>query len=404
MWKQLGDDETPDFYDNYIVANIDFINPNIANNIGHYNPNLDEDVLTNTIISTNQINEDTTVEGLRTFLPLNYYEMPRNRGEITNLESIGKVLLIHHEDGIYRTISEIRLDPSQANVVLGSGKIFDIEPEEVVTSKNGYAGLKHNTHALMTKAGYVFVDSKRKKIFLLSSNLEEISALGLKNWCNNNISETDEFSLGFDEKYNRILITNLTSPWTLSFNIETKTWTSYHSYTPDFYFNINDETFNIYSKAIYKFHDEDNPGLFYAVNPEESSIDFVINNDSNYNKLLQSIELSTIPIDKICTGIEVINSKQHSGELDITTDGVDKNTQYLRGKWNFNAFYDLVANSGSVTKTYEDNTYTLNPNKEWYDKKRFIDKYNVIRLINDNANQTILYLSDINVRQRISQL
>lgn len=417
VWTNLiTDTETPDFYDNYIVANTDFIVKNVTNNVSIYNNTIADESFPTTVISTNQINEESPVEGLRTFLPLNYYEMPKNRGEITNLESIGKTLIIHHEDGLYRTISEVRLDPSQTNVVIGSGKIFDIEPEELVASKNGFAGLINHTAGLITRAGYVFVDAKRKKIFLLSDKLEEISAFGMKNYFYDNIATTDKFALGFDEKYNRVLIANKTKEWIWSFNVENKTWTSSHDWdgTPESILSLSNELYSYYDGSLFKHNNPSSCGLYYDQNNEvESYIDFVFNESPTLNKLLQSISWSTIDAsntNSTFTNIHVLNSKQHSGNIDfnIGTNPLTNrgNLTYFKGLWNFNQFNDLVDATANptVVEDYEGIFYNINDAKEWHAKKRFIDKYNVVRLFFDNNTNKALFLSEIDVRQRVSTM
>jgi len=473
LWdKLLSDVETPDFFDNYYFANTDYYRLNETNPVGHYNPNNTLDEFPNLIIKSSTNQNDENAKGLRTFLAANYYEMPKDKGEIINLESNGSTLLIHHKDGIYKTVSEVTLPTNEVDVTLGSGNIFRIEPQEILPTKRGYAGTQHPSSCLMTKGGYFFVDYKRGKIFLMSDKLEEISNYGLKRWfetnlpfnINNQLKEFGKtelttnyskygigFNVVFDDRFNRIILTkrdySIVQPsqfnleiednkvkytyqtdtgyfypefntpntwienksWTISYSLETNTWCSYHDYVPYYQFGLTNNLYYVFSDTICE-NNVDN-----IKNDNNSYVDFVFNEMPSANKQLASINWNSEYydsdgyLDKSKTFDEafVLNSYQHSGDtlLDSTTDLDARNLAYSRGQWNFNGFRDLnTDNPNDTLTTYETNRYYLKTDKKWYDKKRFIDKYNVVRLQNNNTNANTLYLSSISVSQRISPL
>lgn len=459
------ENETPDYYDNYLVINNDLYK---KNDISVAQPKEDSDEIEyfpNLIIQSESVQYGSKGGNIRTFLPVNYYEMPKNKGKIINLDSKGKDVIIHLEDSIYRTVSEVRLDPTQVNVTLGSGKIFDIDPDEILPITGGYAGTQHWTSCFMTKAGYFFVDNRRKKIFLMSDTLEEISNYGMKTFFEENLDfEINKqliskglttltannpnyqygigYVVGFDDKYNRILFTKrdfkvkeqylgalqyhtstngngyLTyytlnplypeseytfienKSFTISYSLETKSWTSFHTYHPQWWLYNYNIPFTLYkgnnsNYSLYSFNNDFKNGMYYKQDKDESYIEFIFNEQPTINKLLENIswEDSFIADDGIIDNgqtfdaIEIKNSYQSTNiiPLQAAISYRDSNANIAKkvGVWNFN---NIVSGSG----TYKD-------------KKRFIDKYNSVRLINTNQTQNILYLSNIDVRQRFSQ-
>lgn len=157
---------------------------------------------------------------LKQFKTNDYYEMPKNRGHLTNLEGLGKELFIHHEHSLFKTTTKDVIATDSATATLGTGDIFSFEPTELITSENGYAGCQHLSSVLISKAGYSFVDAEQGKIFLVTDTLQEVSAMGMKKWFKDNlpfsttVSNTDiPFNLGgagfttaFDEENNRIIL------------------------------------------------------------------------------------------------------------------------------------------------------------------------------------------------------
>ena len=167
--------------DNYI-----WINPDISKlndlNAAYVDIDMDDNVEEfpfRIIESDIQTKEGDSV-AIRKFSPLNYYELTKNKGVITNLESAGQVLLIHTTESLFKTMSQVALKGDATNVILGNGEIFAITPEEIMAVPGGYAGTQDQQSCLYSKAGYFFVDRKYGKVFLLNQELKEISNNGLR--------------------------------------------------------------------------------------------------------------------------------------------------------------------------------------------------------------------------------
>lgn len=124
----------------------------------------------------------------KTWRANDYFEATKEAGEIINLESFNKRLLIHHSNRLYITISNTTLETKAVLVELGSGDLFRIMPDSI-TGETNYAGTQQTHTPIIFKGGYVFVDSVQGKVFILNNglSLEEISNTGLKHLFEKNL-------------------------------------------------------------------------------------------------------------------------------------------------------------------------------------------------------------------------
>lgn len=149
----------------------------------------------------------------RTFLPLDYYEMPKNMGKIVNLEGMDDKLLIHHENALFVTQDKATFDSDTIDVTLGSGDIFQFIPQEALSSKLGYAGTQHDLACLKTPLGYMFIDAKQGQVFLYKGQLQLMNNglnLFFRDYARikeNNPYIGNGMTLGYDSKYKRLMLT-----------------------------------------------------------------------------------------------------------------------------------------------------------------------------------------------------
>lgn len=149
----------------------------------------------------------------QTLLPLDFYEAQKNMGRIINLCGINDRLLIHHENALFVTQDKAKLESDIISVTLGSGDIFQFEPQEALYSKLGYAGTQHDLACVLTPLGYVFIDAKQGQMFLYDGALKLINN-GLNNFFQDyaRLQEKNVFigngvTLGWDPEFKRILLT-----------------------------------------------------------------------------------------------------------------------------------------------------------------------------------------------------
>jgi len=150
----------------------------------------------------------------RTFLPLDYYECQKNMGFIEHVEGMDDRLILHHTNALFITQDKTKLESNLLSVTLGTGDIFQFEPQEVQSAKLGYGGTQHDLACVRTPLGYVFADAKQGELYLykgkgltlLNEGLhrflrEYLKVMGTNSFMGNGIT------LGWDQKYKRILAT-----------------------------------------------------------------------------------------------------------------------------------------------------------------------------------------------------
>lgn len=140
-----------------------------------------------------KFSKQTKLRSWRTFLPLDYYELQKNMGRPIRVEGMDDRLLIHCENALLLTQDKAKLESDIIAITLGSGDIFQFQPQEGLSSKQGYAGTQHELATIRTPDGYIFIDSKSGQVFLYKGTLKLI---------------TDDMSLFFEE-FARLKETNV---------------------------------------------------------------------------------------------------------------------------------------------------------------------------------------------------
>ena len=77
-------------------------------------------------------------------------------------------------------------DGSEAFV--GSGDIFQQEPDEILHTQDGFGGTTSQWATLTSRHGYFFVNTDSKKVFLMKDQLSEISQSGMEHWFRDNLN------------------------------------------------------------------------------------------------------------------------------------------------------------------------------------------------------------------------
>lgn len=150
----------------------------------------------------------------KTFLALDYYETQKNMGFIVHLEGMDDRLLIHHENALFITQDKAKLESGLLGVTLGSGDLFQFEPQEVQSAKLGYGGTQHDLACVRMPIGYVFPDAKQGELFLYKD--KQLTPLNqdvyrfLKQYLTvigKNAFNGNAITIGWDQKYKRIILT-----------------------------------------------------------------------------------------------------------------------------------------------------------------------------------------------------
>jgi hypothetical protein len=110
------------------------------------------------------------------FQPLDYYDLPKNKGELMDIRSIGNYnTLFRMRDSIFVDTLYSELSSSSGKVQLGSGRLFEKEPKEVMSTENGYGGTLSQFAFNNTEFGPLFVSANSQKCFGITNNLNDIT-------------------------------------------------------------------------------------------------------------------------------------------------------------------------------------------------------------------------------------
>ena len=245
---------------------------------------------------------DNVINSWLIYRPISSFDFPQNYGKLTSLDGIqNRAVLARFENKslLYNTMLTINTSNPQA-AYIGNDSLFRSSPPiDFAETDLGYVG-SQNKMLLKIPQGQITVDAKRGQIFLVTGNsAQDMSAFGsgVNRFFTDHLAfeilryfpnvDTDNHFNGvglhgvYDSKFDRVIITKLdyiplsvnikyeastekfyinktygdivlkeyielTDPeffcnksWTLSFNFNTNTWVSFHSYIPNWYIAEN---------------------------------------------------------------------------------------------------------------------------------------------------------------------
>ena len=237
------------------------------------------------------------------YRPVSYFDFPQNFGKLTSLDGVqNKEILARFENKTLLYNQLITIDTSNPKAAyIGNSKLFEgAPPVDFAETDLGYIGCQ-NKMLLKIPQGQITVDAKRGQVFLLTGQgATDLSAFGsgLNRFFTDHLAfeilryfpevDTDNHfnNIGlhgvYDSKYDRVIISKLdyipqqgkgvkfdavnnqfyiervlgnatireevfvtdheyfcNKSWTLSFNFNTKSWISFHSYIPNWYIAEN---------------------------------------------------------------------------------------------------------------------------------------------------------------------
>ncbi len=244
---------------------------------------------TNRSIYSKQSFENELADQYRYFPNLQYHDVPKHRGTITDTFVFNNNFYHHTEYGLWLSYFNPNTTQatSQGQVVLGNAGVFQLPSKLVLDIKGGYMGTldKSGTN---TPFGRVFLDHKQGKVFLFAGEAPvEISDLGLFSFFREFVNTNDKYSMGYDWANKRLLLNNITKEKAISFYPKTQTWTSFHDFSPVVYFTTNGSSYAFNSSNFYNL---DNPDGIR----KNSYITFVSNTLPDNFKRFDRMELNTM--------------------------------------------------------------------------------------------------------------
>jgi hypothetical protein len=229
------------------------------------------------------------------YRPLSYFDFPQNYGNLTALDSLQNAAILarfENKSLLYNSLVTIDTSNPQAAFV-GNPNLFANQPIDYGDTDQGYMG-SQNKMLLKTPYGALSIDAKRGHVFLINGKqAQDLSQFGsgMHRWFTAHLPfeitkyfpgvDTDNHfkDVGlhgvFDSNFERVIITKLdyiplddriefknnkyyiteneiekeiflidsdyfcNVSWTISFNFNSKSWISFHSYVPNWYVGEN---------------------------------------------------------------------------------------------------------------------------------------------------------------------
>lgn len=363
----------------------------------------------------------------RLFRSDDYKDMPFNRGEIIALKTDNKNLYIQQTYGLHLLqLRDTLSNTDEGTSYLGTADIFNMEPQEVTYSPSGYIGCQSYFDTHVNVIGYFVIDAVHRRIFNINGDkVSNMTALNALKWFDGNLVKdvVNPFKnngriWAFNEDTNILyLVQNVNNrQFTISFSPVANAWISFHDYNPIVGITNRNGLFWFDKHGIYAIS-KNNYGRFLKDDNnnqlvKESYIKFILNDNSNYNKLLNNIAwkdrvdivnnlLPTVnefykTINEIlvhnddqCTGYRIVkfNDKWYNG-----TTGVNK-----VNLWRFNNVNDIHKQIPFMITDLVVDESALKRKAKWYDVNKFICQYvYCIMKFNNSDNNRLWELIDVN--------
>lgn len=362
-----------------------------------------KDYFPQTIRRSDQIGDESSINSFRLFSSDEYRNIFENKGEIVNIFGSGNSLIIHCKYGMFKYNSSNNLT---SDATTKKVDIFYNGYEDCFPDKVGYGGLDNKDECLLCKAGYIWFDKKNKTILILNEKINVLSDdldIFLKK-----LPEISRIRFAYTQDKRILICINYNSiSITISYNLNTKTLISTHSYKIYDSYNTYNETFFILSDAKYlmyfdRLSNNGSPHLYPLLFPDYSTnetnhtsyIDIVFSENYEMIKCLDSINYSlyknkdnesifdTTDSKSVFSGNGMIiySDSSYSGILNINSDSLENSNSitnynkpyYQKGQWCLNYFRNHFNNdlSNSIT---EKNCYLIYKKNNMY----LISEFNI---------------------------
>lgn len=204
----------------------------------------DQNIFNNSIRRSNSILDESYEISWRKFNQDAYKNLPNNKGEIVKIVNSGNIMLIHttHSLFVLDGSDTIKSNGVNDHIQLTSVDVWDIAFKELFSSKLGFGGIKNKNHSILGDFGYIWFDSNTKRIYRLDNNYKlNILTDNVINYLK--LYFSSDIIFANDKRNNRILIADLGYNRTLSYNVNSNTFVSFHDYNFKNAFNTKNGTY-----------------------------------------------------------------------------------------------------------------------------------------------------------------
>ena len=231
------------------------------------------------------------IDSWSNFKVSNYLDVDNSFGSINNMTVFKNRLFFWQTDAFGTVASNERSlisDNNPGALTLGTGDI--LERYEYYTTLNGEKEnqLRANTQS---DGAIYWYDAKRNELCSFNGNLNSVSKLrGVQSYLNNNSESILKDPIAaYDKKYNEALFTLVDN--TLVFNERIDAFTSFYSYSPDYYAEFSDKLYTFKNLKLFKYNSGDSTNL-YDDKAKKAYISFVVNQNYPISKTFDNVEYS----------------------------------------------------------------------------------------------------------------
>jgi hypothetical protein len=262
--------------DNYFDYNSDYSLPNRYNfAIGVPDPynvcdcdDCDKNQTTHEIFLSNPQVVGSPIDSYKNYQGNSYLTFPLNEGKITKMFHFQDRLMAHTTDSLKLvSFRGNQLELEDRNIFISGGYLENAQTVGL-TVPEGLFGLQHYNHSAVFPFGYVFIDEKANKIWLMEglNNIRDITAQGNRAFfrqslglCNNNscigegMANEVGYTFGYDPYEELLYITKKddANSFTMSYDLEKKGWFGHHSFVPQVYLNTRKNFYSVKGEDIW---------------------------------------------------------------------------------------------------------------------------------------------------------
>lgn len=122
-----------------------------------------------TLRRSNVIQDESRINGWRSFPTEGYKNLAENKGKITNLYGVGTIFLVHTEHSLFMFNTDNTMKTENKTVQLYQPDTFEVDYKEVLTSDLGYGGLQDGESWIADQFGYVFYNRDFNRFFIFDA-------------------------------------------------------------------------------------------------------------------------------------------------------------------------------------------------------------------------------------------
>lgn len=186
-------DRLRQFEDNYWYYNLSYSTVNQSDiNFGmpfYYDTEFCPGKFTNRIIASNMQNTTSEIDAWRQFRPNHYVDIPRNRGKIMKLFSVGNGFYAQTTDSIFMINYRGDVQEQQTNdtLLLGRFYLFGKSRDVYGSAVEGWGGTKDPNASRSTHLGYFYFDRDARRFKVFTGSNADIPLTGIEEFMDNNI-------------------------------------------------------------------------------------------------------------------------------------------------------------------------------------------------------------------------